>query len=147
MRHSPRERAPDSNKQLFWGVGGLILCVTLYATKPCSFLQPRRSFLNVSYSKMDTNNNYPWRIGISVHITTLLLCWTKVLDLMLFHGSLPLTKPGFTAVDAFVTQYYTKLVLLLITDGLMCTAYTNLANTFPISISSKNSDLSSMLEA
>ncbi len=29
---------------------------------------------------------------------------------MLFHGLLPLTKLGFTAVDAFVTQYYTKLV-------------------------------------
>ncbi len=34
----------------------------------------------------------------------------KLLDLMLFHGLLPLTKLGFTAVDAFVTQYYTKLV-------------------------------------
>ncbi len=30
---------------------------------------------------------------------------------------------------------------------LMCTAYTNLANTFLISFLSKNSDLSSMLEA
>ncbi len=30
---------------------------------------------------------------------------------------------------------------------LMCTAYTNLANTFRISFLSKNSDLSSMLEA
>ncbi len=30
---------------------------------------------------------------------------------------------------------------------LMCTAYTNLANTFLISFPSKNSDLSSMLEA
>ncbi len=29
---------------------------------------------------------------------------------MLFRGLLPLTKPGFTAVDPFVTQYYTKLV-------------------------------------
>ncbi len=30
---------------------------------------------------------------------------------MLFRGPLPfLTKPGFTAVDAFVTQYYMKLV-------------------------------------
>ncbi len=41
----------------FWD--GLILCVTLYTTKPCGFLQPRRSFLSVSYSKTDTNNNYP----------------------------------------------------------------------------------------
>ncbi len=41
----------------------------------------------------------------------LLFQWTKVIDLMLLRGPLPfLTKPGFTAVDAFVTQYYTKLV-------------------------------------
>ncbi len=32
-------------------------------------------------------------------------------------------------------------------DSLMCTAYTDLANTFLISFPSKNSDLSSMLEA
>ncbi len=40
----------------FWD--GLILCVTLYTTKPCVFLQTRRSFLSVSYSKTDTNNKY-----------------------------------------------------------------------------------------
>ncbi len=34
-------------------------CVTLYATKPCSFLQPRRSFLSVSYSKTDKTINIP----------------------------------------------------------------------------------------
>ncbi len=53
-------------------------------------------------------------------------------------------------MDAFVTQYYTKLVctaFFFIMDGLTCTVYTNLANTFLISFPSKNSDLSSMLEA
>ncbi len=39
---------------------------------------------------------------------TLLLHYTTVLDGMLFRGLLPLTKLGFTAVDAFVT-HYTKL--------------------------------------
>ncbi len=34
-----------------------------------------------------------------------------------------------------------------IMDGLMCTAYANLSNTFLISFPSKNSDLLSMLEA
>ncbi len=68
---------------------------------------------------------------------------------MLFNGVLPLTKPGFTAVDAFVTQYYTKLVsnAFFNMDVLLCTAYTNLANTFLISFPSKNSTLSLMLEA
>ncbi len=80
----------------------------------------------------------------------LLFQWTKVIDLMLLRGPLPfLTKPGFAAVDAFVTQYYTKLVrtVFFIMDGLMCTAYTNLANTFLISFPSENSDLSSVHEA
>ncbi len=39
---------------LFWD--GLILCVTLYGTKPCGFLQP--VFFCINYSKTDTNNNY-----------------------------------------------------------------------------------------
>ncbi len=71
-----------------------------------------------------------------------------MLDVMLFHGLLPLTKPGFTAVDAFVTQYYTKLVTFFFNmDVLLCTAYTNLANTFLVSFPSKNSALLSKLEA
>ncbi len=67
---------------------------------------------------------------------------------MLFHGLLPLTKPRFTEVDAFVTQYYTKLVsnAFCNMDVLLHTAYTNLANTFLISFPSKNSALSSMNE-
>ncbi len=45
----------------------------------------------------------------------MLLCgWTKVLDVMFPWTLTSLTKPGFTAVDAFVTQYYTKL---------LCTAF------------------------
>ncbi len=78
----------------------------------------------------------------------ILLRWTKVLDLMLFCGNLPLTKPGFTAVDAFIMQYYTNLVrnVFFNMDVLMCTAYTNLANTYLKSFPSKNSDLSSILE-
>ncbi len=56
-------RIQINNLSLFLGGGGggLMLCVTLYSTKPCVFLQPRRSFLSMSYSKTDTNNNYPWR--------------------------------------------------------------------------------------
>ncbi len=48
-----------------------------------------------------------------------------------------------------MTQYCTKLVCtaFFIMDGLMCNAYTNVANTFLISFLSKNSDLSSMLKA
>ncbi len=65
-----------------------------------------------------------------------------MLDVMLYHGPLPfLTKPGFTAVDAFVTQYYMKLVLLLYYGRFDVTAYTNLADTFLVSLTSKNSDL------
>ncbi len=47
---------------------------------------------------------------------------TKVHDGMLFHWPLTfLTKTEFTAVDVFVTQYYTKLVCtsFCIMDGLM----------------------------
>ncbi len=63
MHHSPRERARASTiyrfflSLFFWD--GLILCVTLYTTEPCGFLQSTRSFLSMIYSKTDTNNNYP----------------------------------------------------------------------------------------
>ncbi len=59
-------------------------------------------------------------------------------------------KPGFTAVDTFVTRYQDEsgmYVLRFIIHVLMCTAYTNLANTLLISFPSKNSNLSSMREA
>ncbi len=95
---------------------GLILCSTLYTTKPCVFfLQLRHRFLSypppppkkkqLSLKKGDVNK------GKCVLITMLLIHRTKVFDGMLFRGHLPfLTKPGFTAVDVFATQYYTKLV-------------------------------------
>ncbi len=59
------------------------------------------------------------------------------------------TKLVFTAVDAFVTRYYDEsgMYCVCIIHVLVCTAYTNLANTFLISFPSKNSNLSSMLEA
>ncbi len=52
-------------------------------------------------------------------------------------------------MDAFVTRYYNDndTYCFFIMHVLMCTAYTNLANTFLISFPLKNSDLSSMLEA
>ncbi len=52
-------------------------------------------------------------------------------------------------MDAFVTRYYDESVMycVFITHVLMCTAYTNLANTFLISFPLKNSVLWSMLEA
>ncbi len=59
------------------------------------------------------------------------------------------TKPGFTAVDTFESRYQDEYGMYcgISKHVLMCTAYTNLANTFRISFLSKNSDLSSMLEA
>ncbi len=59
------------------------------------------------------------------------------------------TKPGFTAVDTFESRYQDEsgMYCVFFIHVLMCSAYTNLANTFLISILSKNSDLSSMLEA
>ncbi len=61
----------------------------------------------------------------------------------------PYPTPGFTAVHAFVTHYQDEsgMYCFCIMDVLMCTAYTNLANTFLLSFPLKNSDLSSMLEA
>ncbi len=52
-------------------------------------------------------------------------------------------------MDAFVTRYQDEsgMYCVFFIHVLMCTAYTNLANTFLISFPSKNSDLSSMLEA
>ncbi len=52
-------------------------------------------------------------------------------------------------MDAFVTHYYDEagMYCVFIIPVLMCTAYTNLANTFLISFPLKNSDLSLMLEA
>ncbi len=73
-----------------------------------------------------------------------------MLDGMLFRGPLTsLNKPGFTAVDAFVTQYFedASMYCVFYYGCLMCTAYTHFAKTFLISFPSKNSDLSSMLEA
>ncbi len=73
-----------------------------------------------------------------------------MLDGMLFRGPLSLKpKPGFTAVDTFECRYQDESGMYcgFFIHVLMCTAYTNLANTFLISFLSKNSDLSSMLEA
>ncbi len=83
-------------------------------------------------------------------ITTLLFLWTKsalwdvVPWTLIFQ-----TKPGFTAVDTFESRYQDESGMYcgFFIHVLMCTAYTNLANTFLISFLSKNSDLSSMLEA
>ncbi len=80
----------------------------------------------------------------------LLFLWTKSALWDVVQWTITsLTKPGFTAVDAFVTHYYDEagMYCIFIMHVLMCTAYTNLANTFLISFPSKNSDLSSMLEA
>ncbi len=61
-----RERQ-NSNKQssaylsLFFFFDGIILFVTLHATKPCCFFTTKTLFLSVIYSITDTNNNSPWR--------------------------------------------------------------------------------------
>ncbi len=54
-----------------------------------------------------------------------------------------------TSVDTFESRYQDEYGMFcgFSKHVLMCTAYTNLANTFRISFLSKNSDLSSMLEA
>ncbi len=72
-----------------------------------------------------------------------------MLDGMLFRGPLSLNETGFTAVDTFECRYQDEsgMYCVFFIHVLMCTAYTNLANTFIISFQSKNSDLSSMLEA
>ncbi len=52
-------------------------------------------------------------------------------------------------MDAVVARYFNDngTYCFFILHVLMCTAYTNVANTFLISFPSKNSNLSSMLEA
>ncbi len=52
-------------------------------------------------------------------------------------------------MDTFVSHYQDEsgMYCVFFINVLMCTAYTNLANTFLISFPSKNSDLLSMLEA
>ncbi len=52
-------------------------------------------------------------------------------------------------MDTFECRYQDESGMCcgLFIHVLMCTAYTNIANTFRISFLSKNSDLSSMLEA
>ncbi len=69
---------------------------------------------------------------------------------MLFRGPLSLKlNRDLHAVDTFVSHYQDESGMYcgFFIHVLMCTAYTNLANTFLISFPSKNSDLSSMLEA
>ncbi len=43
-----------------------------------------KKILRETSKKLDVNK------GTSIHRTTLFFCWTKVLDVMLFHGLLPL---------------------------------------------------------
>ncbi len=73
-----------------------------------------------------------------------------MLDAMLFTGLLSFKRnqdlQQWTRLRVVIRM---KMVCtaVFINMFLMCTAYTNLANTFRISFLSKNSDLSSMLEA
>ncbi len=69
---------------------------------------------------------------------------------MLFRGPLFLKLNRDTAVDTFESRYQDEsgmYCVFFFIHVLMCTTYTNLANTFLISFLSKNSDLLSMLEA
>ncbi len=80
----------------------------------------------------------------------LLFLWTKSARWNVVQWTLiSQTKPGFTAVDMFESHYQDESGMYcgFFIHVLMCTAYTNLANTFLISFLSKNSELSSMLEA
>ncbi len=73
-----------------------------------------------------------------------------MLDGMLFRGPLSLKRnrdlQQWIRLSVVIRMNLVCTVVFLI-HVLMCTAYTNLANTFLISFLSKNSDLSSMLEA
>ncbi len=73
-----------------------------------------------------------------------------MLDGMLFSG--PLSFKRNQDLQQWIRLRVVIRMNMVCTAGflihvLMCTAYTNLANTFRISFLSKNSDLSSMLEA
>ncbi len=73
-----------------------------------------------------------------------------MLDGMLFTG--PLSFKRNQDLQQWIRLRVVIRMNMVCTAGflihvLMCTAYTNLANTFRISFLSKNSDLSSMLEA
>ncbi len=73
-----------------------------------------------------------------------------MLDGMLFSG--PLSLKRNRDLQQWIRLRVVIRMNMVCTAGffihvLMCTAYTNLANTFRISFLSKNSDLSSMLEA
>ncbi len=154
-----RERQ-NSNKQFsfFWAGGGwgmVSFCVILYATKPCVFYNQDAVFFKLylfhnRYKQITLplemrrkqRNIYPYNnVIVSLDYISLwdVVPWTFT----------SLTKLRFIAVDAFVTQYYTKMVCtaFLLWIFCVCTAYTNLADTFLKSFPSKNSDLSSMLEA
>ncbi len=65
---------------------------------------------------------------------------------MLFRGPLPL-KLNWDLQQWIRLCLIIRMNLHFFINVLMCTAYTNLANTFIISFLSKNSDLLSMLEA
>ncbi len=84
--------------------------------------------------------------GISVHVTMLLLHWTKVCDVVPWTLT-SLTKPGIYSNVCDSILHEAGMYCFFTMDGLMYTAYTNLENTFLISFPSKNSNLSSMLEA
>ena len=101
------------------------------------FFTTKTQFLSVSYSITDTNNSVPEELKRKQrnyhHITMLLLRWTKRAPWDVVQWTLTiLTKPGFTAVDVFMTRYYDEsgMYCVFILHVLMCTAYTNLANTF-----------------
>ncbi len=144
----------QSSAYLWLFFGDLILFGTLPATKSCCFFTTKTLFLSIICSITDTNNNSlkRWDVNkwITIQITTLLFLWTKSARWNVVPWTLiSQTKPGFTAVDSFVSHYQDEsgMYCSFFIHVLKCTAYTNLANTFLISLPSKNSDLSSMLEA
>ncbi len=100
------------------------------------FFTTKTLFLSVIYSITDTNDNSPWRNEtnkwITIQITMLLFLWTKSSWWNVVPWTLTSpTKPGFTAVDTFVSHYQDEsgLYCVFFISVLMCTAYTNLANT------------------
>ncbi len=109
-------RIQINNFQLFFQLFFLFLCVTLYTTtKPSGLLQQRRSFLSVSYSKTNKTITIPEerrRKQRNIHPYNNVIAswdWSTRSDVVPWILTSQ-TKPGFTAVDAFVTQYYMKLV-------------------------------------
>ncbi len=134
--HTVTRERQKSNKQystylwLFWGGGWSRSVCNTACYKTMLLFFTKTLFLSVIYSITDTNNNSPEEMKRKKrnihHITMLLLRWTESAQCDVVPWTLTsLTKPGFTAVDAFVTKFYDEAcmygVLLWMVWGVLLT--------------------------